>query len=104
MSISNFSAAVHARGCVLLAGLLCTFNAFSAMAPALAPWSGDPAPALVLKDTQGVTHDLTRYRGKVVLINFWATWCIPCREEMPSMQRLRDRLSGKPFVVLAVNV
>jgi thiol-disulfide isomerase/thioredoxin len=39
-----------------------------------------------------------------VLINFWATWCEPCRQEMPSIQRLRDRLTGKPFTVLAVNV
>ena len=39
-----------------------------------------------------------------MLINFWATWCEPCRQEMPSIQRLRDRLAGKPFVVLAVNV
>jgi len=39
-----------------------------------------------------------------VLVNFWATWCEPCREEMPSMERLRHALQGKPFVVLAVNV
>jgi thiol-disulfide isomerase/thioredoxin len=39
-----------------------------------------------------------------VLINFWATWCEPCRDEMPSMQRLKHKLAGKPFVVLAVNV
>jgi thiol-disulfide isomerase/thioredoxin len=58
----------------------------------------------VLKDLHGATHDLARYRGKVVLVNFWATWCEPCRHEMPSMQRLRDKLAGKPFVVLAVNV
>jgi thiol-disulfide isomerase/thioredoxin len=39
-----------------------------------------------------------------VLVNFWATWCEPCRQEMPSIQRLRDRFAGKPFAVLAVNV
>jgi peroxiredoxin len=70
----------------------------------LAPWGGEAAPALVLKDVDGATHDLARYRGKVVLVNFWATWCEPCRHEMPSIQRLRDRLAGRPFVVLAVNV
>ena len=52
----------------------------------------------------GLKHRLADYRGKVVLVNFWATWCEPCRDEMPSMQRLKNRLSGKPFVVLAVNV
>jgi peroxiredoxin len=73
-------------------------------APALAPWTGGATPALALNDVQGAVHDLAQYRGQVVLINFWATWCEPCREEMPSMQRLRERLSGKGFTVLAVNV
>ena len=70
----------------------------------LAPWGGEAAPVLVLKDVDGATHDLARYRGKVILVNFWATWCEPCRLEMPSIQRLKARLEGKPFVVLAVNV
>ena len=78
--------------------------ASAASGPVLTSLSGDPAPALVLKDVNGATHDLARYRGSVVLINFWATWCIPCRDEMPSIQKLRDRLAGKPFVVFAVNV
>ena len=49
-------------------------------------------------------HDLARYRGKVVLVNFWATWCEPCRDEMPSIQKLRDKLASQPFAVLAVNL
>lgn len=73
-------------------------------APALTSAGGELAPRLVLKDIEGREHDLAAYRGKVVLINFWATWCEPCRNEMPSIQRLRDKLTGKPFVVLAVNV
>lgn len=68
------------------------------------PWDGGPAPALVLNDMSGVRHDLSRYRGKVVLVNFWATWCAPCRAEMPSMDRLRERHAKDAFVVLAVNV
>lgn len=71
---------------------------------ALEPWSGAPAPALALTDMEGRAHDLAAYRGKVVLLNFWATWCEPCRQEMPSIQRLRDKLAGKPFAALAVNV
>jgi len=63
-----------------------------------------PAPALKLKDIDGATHDLAKLRGKVVLINFWATWCPPCRREMPSMERLSQALKGEAFAVLAVDV
>jgi thiol-disulfide isomerase/thioredoxin len=63
-----------------------------------------PPPPLELADLGGRTHRLADYRGKVVLVNFWATWCGPCREEMPSRERLRQALEGRPFVVLAVNV
>ena len=59
---------------------------------------------MVLEDLEGRSHSLGSYRGKVVLINFWATWCEPCREEMPSIDRLRRSLEGRPFVVLAVNL
>jgi peroxiredoxin len=69
----------------------------------LKPWSG-PTPALELADLQGKTHRLQDYRGSVVMVNFWATWCEPCREEMPSMERLRASLEGQRFVVLAVNL
>jgi peroxiredoxin len=73
-------------------------------APALTPWSGDAAPSFSLRDLDGATHSLAHYRGKVLLVNFWATWCEPCREEMPSIQRLRNKIGDKNFAVLAVNV
>jgi thiol-disulfide isomerase/thioredoxin len=63
-----------------------------------------PAPSLKLKDLDGQLHDLTQLKGKVVLINFWATWCPPCRREMPSMERLSQALAGEAFAVLAVDV
>ena len=72
--------------------------------PRLKPWEGVVTPPLELADLDGRTHRLADYRGKVVLVNFWATWCAPCRDEMPSIERLRGALAGRPFAVLAVNV
>src|SRR5436190_12400034 len=87
--------------------MICLFLvclAASAQAEPLKPWRGGRTPALELADPDGKVHRLADYRGKVVLVNFWATWCAPCRAEMPSIERLRRSLDGKPFVVLAVNV
>ena len=70
----------------------------------LKPWTGGPPPALTLRDLDGRAHRLADYHGTVVLVNFWATWCAPCREEMPSIQQLKEKLAGRPFVVLAVNL
>ncbi len=69
-----------------------------------AAWTGGATPALALPDLEGRPQRLEGYRGKVVLINFWATWCEPCREEMPSIGRLKASLAGRPFEVLAVNL
>jgi len=85
----------------LAAVLLLWCAAASAQLPS---WSGGPAPALRLLDLDGKEHALEAYRGKVVLINFWATWCEPCKDEMPSIERLRRSLEGRPFAVLAVNL
>ena len=63
-----------------------------------------PTPPLALKDLGGNSHTLDDYRGQVVLVNFWATWCPPCLIEMPSMQRLQKKLADRPFSILAVNV
>jgi len=84
--------------------LLLVALALPASAQALKQWKGGATPALQLQDVDGKLHRLADYRGKVVLLNFWATWCAPCREEMPSMESLRDSLQDRPFAVLAVNV
>jgi thiol-disulfide isomerase/thioredoxin len=71
----------------------------------LIPVAGKPAaPALKLKDMDGQLLDLARFKGKVVVVNFWATWCPPCRREMPSLERLHQKLKDQGVVVLAVNV
>ena len=83
-------------------GMLIVLSGLLGMA-ARPPLVGSPAPEIVLKDLQGRDVKLSDLRGKVVLVNFWATWCKPCKEEMPAMQASYDKLRDKGFVVLAVN-
>lgn len=96
----------------LLSVYLCCLLMFSAQAAEKQPKLGytlsaiskpEPAPAFTLEDMDAKKFSLKDYRGKVVLLNFWATWCPPCRREMPSMERLYEKFKGKNFVVLAVN-
>lgn len=61
------------------------------------------AADFTLPDMDGETFTLSSYRGKVVMLNFWATWCPPCRREMPSLERLYTKLKDQGFVVIAVN-
>jgi len=63
---------------------------------------GKPAPNFVLQDASGNTWNLSGQKGKVVFVNFWATWCKPCRDEMPSMQALNKDMAGKPFQMLSI--
>jgi len=67
------------------------------------PLVGAPAPEIALRDLQGQEVRLSDLHGKIVLLNFWATWCKPCKEEMPAMQASYDKLRDQGFVVLAVN-
>ena len=74
-------------------------------APGLHPYKGEKrAPPLQLTDMDGEAVKLADYSGKVLLVNFWATWCGPCVEEIPSLSRLAERMKDKPFKVVAVNI
>lgn len=75
-----------------------------ALAKGLKELTPRPVPQLALPALGGGQFDFQQLGGKVVLVNFWATWCPPCRQEMPSMQRLNDKLAGRPFAILGVNV
>lgn len=71
----------------------------------LQPYPGQPqAPALELIGLDGRRHTLADYRGKVVLVNFWASWCPPCVEEIPSLNRLQTKLAGKDFTILGIDM
>lgn len=62
-----------------------------------------PAPELKARDLAGVPKTLADYRGEVVLLNFWASWCPPCLREMPSMERLRVKMAGRPLEIVALD-
>ncbi len=91
---------------VALAGVLMLLVAAAyADMQLLSPIPNKPmAPDFTLKDLDGKSHRLSDYRGQVVILNFWATWCPPCRREMPSMERAWHRLQKNGAVILAVDV
>jgi thiol-disulfide isomerase/thioredoxin len=61
-------------------------------------------PQLTFTDANGATKSLSDWHGRTVLLNLWATWCVPCRREMPALQALEEKLGGKNFEVVAVNI
>lgn len=63
-----------------------------------------PIPELAFEDAAGRPRSLADFRGKLVVLNLWATWCAPCREEMPALDRLQAKLGGPRFEVLALSV
>jgi thiol-disulfide isomerase/thioredoxin len=66
--------------------------------------SGLKLPDLAFKDTSGNTLSLAQWRGRTVLVNLWATWCVPCRQEMPALDALQQRLGGPRFEVVSINI
>lgn len=87
--------------------IILTFILLAAQKP-ISPWeidglTGKKAPEFTLKDVNGRNVSIASLRGQVVLINFWATWCPPCRAEMPSMNRLYREYKGKGLEILAIS-
>lgn len=90
---------------LLLGGCSPSFErAGSQQSVAAAPQVGKPAPDFQLPNLEGQYISLSSLRGKPVLINFWATWCPPCREEMPYLQQVYDGWSGKGLVLLTIDI
>ena len=90
---------------LLLAGTAAAGMAGIGVAAAVAPLAtGAPAPAFQLDSSDGKAVDLGSLRGKVVMINFWASWCGPCRKEMPILEQLNKQYRGKGLTLIGVNV
>src|SRR5437870_12238590 len=101
---AGLSSAARRRVIVSLGGLAILALAFGVVWLQSAKYEpllvGMTAPDFRLPDLQEKTQRLSDYRGKVVFLNFWATWCKPCKEEMPAMQRLRESVEHREFVRL----
>jgi thiol-disulfide isomerase/thioredoxin len=74
------------------------------MAPLLVRPEPLDLPSLAFADRDGKPKSLADFSSKIVLLNIWATWCVPCREEMPALDRLETKLGGKDFEVVAINI
>jgi peroxiredoxin len=85
------------RGLAFLCLLVCSLTANAAMKV------GDPTPAINLQTLDGQTINLASYKGKVVLLDFWATWCGPCRKALPELKSLVQQNTGKPLVVISIS-
>ena len=77
---------------------------FTISSPLLAAWINDRAPDFTLTDIDGDSISLKDVTGKVVYINFWATWCHPCRKELPELNRLAKKYENSDFIILAINI
>jgi peroxiredoxin len=82
-------------------GIAAGDHLFEAMGMARLP--GKPATDFTLPDLEGKQVSLQHYRGRLIFLNFWATWCIPCREEMPAMEQLHQTFQSQGLAILAVN-
>ncbi|MCK5665942.1 MAG: TlpA family protein disulfide reductase, partial [Thiotrichaceae bacterium] len=84
--------------------LACLLSPLSVHGAQLEAYTNDARVEFALTDIKGQSHLLSDYRGKVVLVNFWASWCPPCIYEMPELKKLKKHFANRPFEVLAVNV
>ena len=106
MKYKNKRATFVLQSTLLIFGILINFNpAFAELKlPAgMIKLDGRDAPALVLKDMDDEVYDLTTSRGKWVFVHFWATWCGPCRKEMPTVQAIAEKFKDSHLDIVVVN-
>jgi len=85
-------------------GLTCLLSSATAFSAELLPYRDKGDSNFSLADLKDATHALSDYRGKVVLVNFWASWCPPCIYEMPELTQLKKQMKNQPFEILSLNV
>jgi peroxiredoxin len=95
---TNLSRLVATLGAGFL-GLACGYRLAGAE-----PTIGQPAPALIVTEPDGQTFDLGKLRGKVVLVNYWATWCLPCRKEMPRLDAFYRRNHDRNLEFIGISI
>jgi peroxiredoxin len=88
----------------LLCGTAATASEHLFQAMGMAKLPSKPAQGFTLPNLDGQQVSLQQYRGQVVFLNFWATWCIPCREEMPAMEQLHQMFQQQGLIILAVDL
>ena len=89
----------------LIIAIICLALTQVASSGELSPYTAPPGMAAFdLPDLKGQQHPLEDYRGQVVLVNFWASWCPPCIYEMPELQRLKKHFADQPFEAITINV
>lgn len=101
MFVSGKSAAKFAH--VMIVSML-ALGSFLCVGRALAVAEGDGAPDIKLTDLSGKPVSLASLKGKVVLVDFWASWCKPCREELPVLEQLHKKYSAEGLAIIGVNV
>ncbi len=89
---------------LLLAGAFACAILFFKSGPKSMKGTGKLAPDIVFKDLSGKTASLSQFRGKTVLVNFWASWCGPCMEEMPELKQLEAKYAARNFMIVLINV